>query len=191
MPLEEYKSKRDFDRTREPPAGVKEGEGQECPIFAIQKHDASSSHYDFRLESEGVLLSWAVPKGPSLDPAQRRLAIMVEDHPVSYADFEGVILEGEYGGGTVLLWDRGVYEPRTPVTEGLGEGHLEFELSGEKLRGAWALIRVNGEGGKNWLLVKMKDDAVDRNRDILSDRPESVLSGRTIEEIAKEEGEGQ
>ncbi len=190
MQLKEYESRRDFERTREPRAGGGEGGGEAGPIFAVQEHDASTLHYDFRLESDGVLLSWAVPKGPSLDPAQRRLAIMVEDHPVTYADFEGVIPEGEYGGGTVLLWDRGVYEPRTPLTEGLGEGQLEFELRGEKLRGAWALIRVDGEGGKNWLLVKMRDDAADRDRDILADRPESVLSGRTLEEIAEEEGEG-
>lgn len=189
MGLREYREKRRFDRTPEPKgkAGKAKGHGR----FVIQKHDATRLHFDFRLESEGVLKSWAVPKGPSLDPKEKRLAVEVEDHPLEYGSFEGIIPEGEYGGGTVLLWDQGRWQPVGNATEGLRKGHLKFDLQGEKLRGRWALVRLRGredEGGKpNWLLIKEKDEEARtlRQGDILKERPESVASGRALEEIAK------
>jgi len=189
MGLREYREKRRFDRTPEPKGktGKAKGHGR----FVIQKHDATRLHYDFRLESEGVLKSWAVPKGPSLDPKEKRLAVEVEDHPLEYGSFEGIIPEGEYGGGTVLLWDQGRWQPVGSAAEGLRKGHLKFDLEGEKLRGRWALVRLRGredEGGKpNWLLIKEKDEEARtlRQGDILKQRPESVASGRALEEIAK------
>jgi bifunctional non-homologous end joining protein LigD len=166
MALEEYNTKRNFRKTAEPEGRPEKGHRR--PIFVVQEHHASRLHYDFRLEADGVLKSWAVPKEPSLDPSQKRLAVRVEDHPLSYATFAGTIPEGQYGAGTVRIWDHGTYdnllaqkaEPRT-VTEGIENGRLEFELHGEKLRGRFALIRMQGRRSgrkENWLLIKMKDD---------------------------------
>jgi bifunctional non-homologous end joining protein LigD len=162
MALEEYESKRDFRQTPEPQA--RPGKPHRRPIFVVQEHHASKLHYDFRLEADGVLKSWAVPKSPSMDPAQKRLAVRVEDHPLAYAGFEGTIPEGQYGAGTVTVWDRGTYdnladEPvaRT-VAEGIEAGKLEFALHGERLRGRFALVRMRGRGKDNWLLIKAKDD---------------------------------
>jgi bifunctional non-homologous end joining protein LigD len=165
MALDEYRAKRDFRKTAEPPA--RRGKGHRRPIFVVQEHHASHLHYDLRLEADGVLKSWAVPKGPSLDPAQKRLAVQVEDHPLDYATFEGTIPEGQYGAGTVAIWDRGTYEnlmedkaePQT-VSEAIEAGRLEFVLYGEKLEGRFVLLRMKGPGrGKpQWLLIKMKDE---------------------------------
>ncbi len=158
----------------------------------IQKHRASQLHYDFRLEWRGVLLSWAVPKGPSLDPSVKRLATHVEDHPVEYGGFEGVIPEGEYGGGTVMLWDRGTWTPEVEdVDAALEKGELKFTLSGKKLRGSWVLVRTKlGYGGSakpQWLLIKHRDRyAV--TTDILAEKPRSVLTNRLLAEIARDEG---
>ncbi len=144
-------------------------------IFVVQKHDATNLHYDFRLEHDGVLLSWAVPKGPSLDPAVKRLAVPVEDHPLDYADFEGRIGPG-YGEGAVIVWDTGDYELRKGS---IADGHLTFRLEGRKLKGGWSLRRFR----ENWLLVKMDDEFADRTTDILVARPESALTGVTIEDV--------
>jgi DNA ligase D-like protein (predicted 3'-phosphoesterase) len=192
--LAKYRDKRDFRRTPEPSGGAK-GSAEE-PVFVIQKHDASNLHYDFRLEVDGVLASWAVPKGPSTDPAQKRLAVRTEDHPLDYADFEGVIPEREYGAGTVLLWDRGTYrnlraekqDDGVPMVEALDEGKIEVWLEGEKLRGGYALIETGGGDDDRWLLIKMRDDAADARRNPTSTEQKSVLTGRTLEEIAEEEG---
>src|SRR6185295_12899970 len=146
-------------------------------------------HYDFRLESDGVLKSWAVPKGPSLDPAEKRLAVEVEDHPLEYGSFEGIIPQGEYGGGTVEVWDEGRWQPNGDAAEGFRKGHLKFQLDGEKLQGGWNLVRLKGDEKKpNWLLIK-ENDATARplaQGDILDERPESVASGRTLEQIEKD-----
>jgi DNA ligase D-like protein (predicted 3'-phosphoesterase) len=187
-----YRSKRDFGRTPEPEGGSpgawkKTGN----PYFVIQKHAASRLHYDFRLEVDGVLKSWAVPKGPSMDPAVKRLAVEVEDHPVEYADFEGIIPKDEYGGGTVIVWDAGPYRniktkagEAVPMSVCHGKGQVEVWLEGKKIRGGFALVHTRmDEKGKNWLLLKMKDEAVDGS-DPVSERVESVISGRTIEEVA-------
>ena len=193
--LDEYRKKRDFRRTKEP-EGVQKKPGDN-PIFVIQKHDASSLHYDFRLEVDGVLKSWAVPKGPSTDPSEKRLALPTEDHPIDYADFEGVIPEGEYGGGTVMIWDRGPYtnlqaDKDEPVSmmEAYKDGKLEVDLKGQKLSGGYALIRTDGGDEARWLLIKMDDDQADARRNPISTEPNSVLTGRTLKEITEEE-EGQ
>src|SRR5579872_1123061 len=195
MALEQYRHKRDPERTPEP-----FGSGDSSTavfsrsggMFVIQKHAATRLHYDFRLEMEGVLRSWAVPKGPSLDPGEKRLAVHVEDHPIDYGDFEGIIPKGQYGGGTVLLWDRGTWEPEgdmDPVAA-YRKGHLKFRLDGEKLHGGWALVRMGGrnqdEGHENWLLIKEKDDAaVPGSADaVVEENPDSVASGRAMAEIA-------
>ena len=155
------------------------------PVFVIQKHAATSLHYDFRLEVDGVMRSWAVPKGPSLDPGERRLAMEVDDHPMSWNEFEGVISSG-YGAGTVIRWDEGSYRNTTPdvgdIGEALDAGYARFELSGQKLRGEWSLRRMSGDRG--WLLSKRRDSHADASRDVVAEAPESVLSGRTIEEAA-------
>lgn len=184
MALEEYKKKRDFGRTPEPP-GEKRAAGGFS--YCIQKHAASRLHYDFRLEWDGVLLSWAVPKGPSLDPRDKRFAARVEDHPVEYRDFEGVIPQGEYGGGTVVLWDRGTWAPVYDTAAGLKKGELKFVLHGEKLAGRWALVRLKDDP-KAWLLVKDRDEHARpaEELDIVSARPESVVSGRGLAEVAAE-----
>ena len=193
--LESYRQKRDFGKSPEP-AG--EGERQsEKPIFVIQKHDASNLHYDFRLEVDGVLKSWAVPKGPSTDPSEKRLAMPTEDHPLDYADFEGVIPEDEYGGGTVLVWDIGPYrnlraekeEEEKSMPESLAEGKVEVWLEGEKLSGGYALIRTGSGDDERWLLIKMDDEEADARRNPTSTEPASVLSGRTLDEIAEDEEE--
>ena len=157
MALEEYRRKRDFGKTSEPPAGkVRARESRLA--YLIQKHDATRLHYDFRLELDGVLLSWAVTKGPSLNPADKRLAVRTEDHPLAYGNFEGTIPKGEYGGGTVMLWDPGTWEPRADPHAGLKKGHLAFTLSGKRLKGDWILVRMRGEEKKeNWLLIKEND----------------------------------
>lgn len=195
--LRRYRSRRDFRRSPEPSGGASEKGRRGRPIFVIQEHAATRLHYDFRLEVGGVLKSWAVPKGPSTDPRDKRLAVAVEDHPLDYADFEGVIPAGEYGGGTVLVWDAGSYRnlrrdeggDEVPMGRALEEGQVEVWLEGKKLRGGYALVH-NRMGGKeeNWLLVKMKDEAADARRNPTHTEPESVLSGRTLREIAQEEG---
>jgi bifunctional non-homologous end joining protein LigD len=159
-------------------------------LYVTQKHQASHLHYDFRLEWRGVLLSWAVPKGPSLDPSAKRLATRVEDHPVEYGGFEGVIPEGEYGAGTVMLWDRGSWTPEQPdVDDALRNGELKFTLHGEKLNGAWVLIRAKGfhggGGRQNWLLIK-RHDACASDANILEEMPRSVASNRLLAEIARD-----
>src|SRR4051794_39344393 len=154
------------------------------PIFVIQKHDATSLHYDFRLEVDGVLMSWAVPKGPSTDPRDKRLAMQVEDHPLSYGDFEGVIPEGQYGAGAVIVWDTGPYRSLNdePMEQALEGGHASFWLEGKKVEGGYSLRHI---GDRRWLLVKKNDEAADRRRNPVSTQPESVLSGMTIEEMAE------
>ena len=156
------------------------------PRFVIQKHAASSLHYDFRLEVEGVLKSWAVPKGPSTDPREKRLAMAVEDHPLEYVDFEGVIPEGQYGAGSVIVWDTGTYRNLRdePIEKALKAGHASVWLEGEKLRGGYALTRVGRSAERErWLLVKIDDEAADRRRNPVSTQPESVLSGKKVEEV--------
>lgn len=195
--LESYKQKRDFCETPEP--GEEETSldwAEERPVFVIQKHDASNLHYDFRLEVKGVLRSWAVPKGPSTDPSEKRLAIPTEDHPLEYADFEGIIPEGEYGGGTVLIWDRGGYrnlkengDDKKPVAQQLAEGHATIWLEGHKLQGGYALIRTGSGDDTRWLLIKMDDAEADARRNPTSTETKSVKTGRTLEEIRAEEGE--
>ena len=187
MSLTEYKRKRNFRKTPEPTGG--RSSAKSALQFVIQKHAASHLHYDFRLELDGTLKSWAVPKGPSLDPAVKSLAVQVEDHPLDYANFEGVIPKGEYGGGTVLVWDRGTWEPEVDPRDGLKRGKLKFVLSGEKLHGSWALVRMSGragDGGKNWLLIKHRDEASKSTSkfDVLKRETKSVLSGRELNEIA-------
>jgi bifunctional non-homologous end joining protein LigD len=153
--------------------------------FVVQKHAATSLHYDFRLEVDGVMRSWAVPKGPSFDPKQRRLAMAVDDHPMSWNAFEGVIGAG-YGAGAVIVWDQGTYRSEQSMAEALEEGYARFVLEGSKLRGEWSLRRMSGAGRENsWLLVKRRDEHADPAGDIATDRPESVVSGLTIEEVAE------
>lgn len=187
--LEDYQARRDFRRTPEPSGG---GPGSAAgPIFVVQKHDASRLHYDFRLEVDGVLKSWAIPKGPSTDPKEKRLAVPTEDHPLEYAGFEGIIPAGEYGGGTVMVWDTGPFHNITekkgvaiPLEEAVPHGHIKVWLEGRKLKGGYALTRFKTGKDEAWLLVKADDEEADSNTDVLKTRPESVLSGRTIEEIA-------
>ena len=176
MALEDYKKKRDFSKTPEPPGEARPAGGSS---YCIQKHAASRLHYDFRLELDGVLLSWAVPKGPSFDPRDKRLAMHVEDHPVEYGSFEGVIPEGEYGAGAVVLWDRGTWTPVVDPGLALKKGELKFQLHGEKLAGKWALVKIKGDDPKAWLLVKDKDEhaRTAAELDVVSARPESVVSG--------------
>ena len=191
--LERYRAKRDFAKSSEPEgAGGPRGRGS---VFVIQKHDATSLHYDFRLEVDGVLKSWAVPKGPSTDPREKRLAIRTEDHPLDYAEFEGVIPEGEYGAGSVLIWDRGTYRNITEKDDGLramedalADGHVLVWLDGEKISGGYALQRIDDEKDQ-WLLIKMDDAEADARRNPVSTEPRSVVSGRDLDEISGEEGE--
>jgi len=182
--LTEYKQKRKFDKTPEPgPTRKKTKTGR---MFVVQKHRATQLHYDFRLEVDGVLKSWAVPKGPSLDPTVKRLAMQVEDHPVDYAKFEGVIPEGEYGGGTVMVWDYGTYEPENTddVASALRKGELKFSLDGQKLKGSWVLVRTRD---RQWLLMKHRDYYT-TEEDVTEIAPASILTRRTLAEIAEDEG---
>jgi bifunctional non-homologous end joining protein LigD len=183
-PLDDYKKKRRFGSTPEPPPESKRSASGRS--FVVQKHRASQLHYDFRLEHDGVLKSWAIPKGPSLDPAVKRLAMAVEDHPVDYSDFEGIIPEGEYGGGTVMVWDRGTYEAegQDDVGTALKKGELKFSLHGTKLKGSWALVRARD---RQWLLIKHRDDYASAD-DIAVSQPASVLTGRKLADIAADEG---
>jgi bifunctional non-homologous end joining protein LigD len=186
--LKEYQKKRRFDTTPEPEGGSEAQPSSGKPLaYVIQKHQASHLHYDFRLEWNGVLLSWAVPKGPSLDPAVKRLAMQVEDHPAEYGGFEGVIPEGEYGGGTVMVWDRGTWTPEVPdVNAALEKGDLKFTLHGAKLKGSWVLVRTRGFGGSkraSWLLIKHRDRFASA-KDITVEEPRSALTHRSLAEIA-------
>ena len=190
-PLAEYRKKRDFAVTREPKGAPSRSKSSDL-LYVIQKHQASHLHYDFRLEWGGVLISWAVPKGPSLDSAVKRLATRVEDHPVEYGSFEGVIPEGEYGGGTVMLWDRGTWTPEVEdVDAALAKGDLKFTLQGKKLRGSWVLVRTKlGYGGSakpQWLLIKHRDKYASAV-DIEKEQPKSVLTRRLLAEIAQDAG---
>ena len=190
-PLQEYRKKRDFAVTAEP-AGAPPRARASNLAYVIQKHRASHLHYDFRLEWRGVLLSWAIPKGPSLDPSVKRLATRVEDHPLEYGGFEGVIPEGEYGGGTVMLWDRGTWTPEVDdVDAALEKGDLKFTLAGKKLRGSFVLVRTKlGYGGSakpQWLLIKHRDQYAS-SEDVLTGKPRSVLSNRLLAGIAREGG---
>lgn len=186
MTLYEYTKKRDFKRTPEP-EGDEGISSLKRPIYVIQKHDASNLHYDFRLEIGGALKSWAVPKGPSTDPDVKRLAMETEGHPLAYADFEGAIPEDEYGGGVLIIWDRGTFKNiKDKSLEGqYNDGQLEIDLKGEKLRGKYVLINTDG---KRWLLKKMEGDEADARRDPTSTEPKSVKSDITIEEL-KEKNE--
>jgi DNA ligase D-like protein (predicted 3'-phosphoesterase) len=162
------------------------------PMFVVQKHQARNLHYDFRLEVDGTLASWAVPKGPSTDPREKRLAMRVEDHPLGYGDFEGTIPEGSYGAGAVIVWDTGSYRNLTekdghevPMRAALENGHAVVWLDGHKLRGGYALTRTGGGDRERWLLVKTRDDQADARRNPVSSQPESVLSGKTIEQVRR------
>jgi bifunctional non-homologous end joining protein LigD len=183
--LRKYRAKRRFGVTAEPKGKVARKRGN---AFVIQKHAATRLHYDLRLELDGVMKSWAVTRGPSLVPGEKRLAVEVEDHPIAYNKFEGTIPKGEYGGGTVMIWDRGHWEPEADPRKGLAKGHLAFRLYGEKLQGGWHLVRMHrrqGEKRDNWLLIKQHDgsERSARDEDILEQKPLSVVTGRTMDEI--------
>lgn len=192
MSLDKYKEKRNF-RVSPEPSGKSHARASSKRnlLYVIQKHRASQLHYDFRLEFKGVLLSWAVPKGPSLDPSVKRLAMQVEDHPLEYGKFEGVIPEGEYGGGTVMVWDNGEWIPESDDVEAaLEKGDLKFTLEGKKLRGSWVLVRTRNFGGrpdKSWLLIKHHDSYAS-DKDITATQPYSVLSKRLLASIARDSG---
>jgi DNA ligase D-like protein (predicted 3'-phosphoesterase) len=201
--LEEYRRKRDFGKTAEPSgakktsAKAKSSPKRRHPRFAFQKHSATSLHYDLRLEVNGVLASWAIPKGPSLDPRDKRLAMRTEDHPMEYLEWEGVIPKGEYGAGPMIVWDRGVFENisktrsgrEMTLEEALKKGDLKLFFLGEKIKGPYALVRTSDAGEREqWLLIKKRGEGADARRRPTSSQPESVLSGRTIEQVLKEEG---
>ena len=189
--LAEYRRKRDFRRTREPEGATRRRPAARL-AYVIQRHEATRLHFDLRLELDGVMKSWAVPKGPSLDPAVKRLAIEVEDHPIDYNTFEGTIPEGEYGGGTVMLWDRGTYvyagdadDPLAALRDGYRGGDFKFELRGKRLRGSWVLVRTRRNGRKNqWLLIKHRDEYADPDVDPVERYRTSVTTGRTMAQIA-------
>src|ERR1700676_2282708 len=191
MSLSKYREKRDFKTTTEPDGSSAQSKKRSALTYVVQKHRATNLHYDFRLEYNGVLLSWAVPKGPSLDPSVKRLAMRVEDHPLDYANFEGVIPEGEYGGGTVMVWDNGTWTAESEdVEKALKAGDLKFNLQGKKLRGSWVLVRTRGFGGgskESWLLIKHRDEFAS-TEDIAAEQPLSVLSGRLLADIARDGG---
>src|SRR5262245_53892236 len=183
-PLATYRAKRDFSKTPEPPPERKRKSGNS---FVVQKHAATRTHFDFRLEHDGVLKSWAVTKGPSLDPAQKRLAVMTEDHPLEYGKFEGVIPKREYGGGPVMLWDRGTWEPIGDPDEGLAKGDLKFRLNGDRLNGDFVLVRMKprkeDRGRQNWLLIKKRDEYAGDGDEPTLTYDTSVKSGRTMDQI--------
>ena len=184
--LSTYHAKRRFGLTQEPRGRI----GRRGNAFVIQKHAARRLHYDLRLQLDGVMKSWAVTRGPSLVPGEKRLAVQVEDHPLEYNKFEGTIPQGEYGGGTVMVWDRGRWTPEGDPERGLAKGHLAFQLDGAKLHGGWHLVRMRrrpGEKRDNWLLIKQTDDAAraERDPDILEEQPLSVKTGRTMDEITQ------
>src|SRR5690242_10226930 len=191
--LATYRAKRDFNRTAEP-----SGSGTVAPSehlrFVVQKHAARRLHYDFRLELDGVFKSWAVTRGPSLDPADKRLAVEVEDHPLEYGDFEGTIPEGQYGGGTVMLWDRGYWAPEKGfenIAAALAKGELKFVMEGKRMHGSWVIVRTRRDtrGKASWILIKHRDSgAVDGNAGGPSDEDRSIASGRTMNEIAAGSG---
>jgi DNA ligase D-like protein (predicted 3'-phosphoesterase) len=192
-----YRDKRDPARTTEPPAGPKR-RGRGRPRFVVHQHDATTLHYDFRLEAAGVLKSWAVPKGPSTNPKDKRLAMPTEDHPLDYADYEGLIPEGQYGAGPVIVWDAGSYRNLTerdgaavPVERAVQDGHVAVWLEGRKLSGGYALTRIGKGSRGRWLLVKMDDEAADARRKPVKTQPESVISGRTIQQVAAEAEAGE
>jgi bifunctional non-homologous end joining protein LigD len=194
MGLTEYQRKRRFNVTSEPSGEKKRAASakkKKALGYVIQKHRATALHYDFRLEWNGVLLSWAVPKGPSLDPAVKRMAMPTEDHPIEYAKFEGIIPEGEYGGGTVMIWDNGTWTPEVDdVDKALKKGELKFSLQGKKLQGSWVLVRLRPRGEDKragWLLIKHRDEYAS-TRDIAEEEPRSVISKRILVEIARDEG---
>ena len=191
--LETYRKKRDFSRTPEPDGSKAANRKGQKLSFVIQKHEATRLHYDFRLELDGVLKSWAVTKGPSLNPADKRLAVRTEDHPLDYGHFEGVIPDG-YGAGTVMLWDQGEWIPRGDPHEGLEKGSLKFELKGERLTGGWALVLMKGKSSKkreNWLLIKERDEAIDEEHDPRETWTESVTTGHDFDEIEAAAAQGK
>jgi bifunctional non-homologous end joining protein LigD len=191
-PLAEYRQKRDFSRTAEPRGGPRQAARKLA--YVIQKHDASHLHYDLRLELDGVMKSWAVPKGPSLDPAVKRLAMQVEDHPIEYNRFEGTIPQGEYGGGTVMIWDRGTYEfggsdagdPVEALRRGYAKGDFKVLLHGDRLTGSWVLVRTRRGDARRpqWLLIKHRDEAAEPGSEVVEEYLSSAATGRTMEEIA-------
>src|SRR6202789_704483 len=193
--LASYQAKRDFAKTNEPSGKAKAAPSKRLR-FVIQKHDATRLHYDLRLELDGVFKSWAVTRGPSLDPHDRRLAVEVEDHPLDYGDFEGTIPKGQYGGGTVQLWDRGYWAPEAgfeDIDKALNKGELKFVMEGDRLHGGWVLVRLRCEqkGRANWLLIKHRDAAaVDGKGEALAAEDKSVASGRTMAQIAAGKGRG-
>lgn len=189
--LTEYRKKRDFTKTAEPSGDAAAGTGEGL-CFVVQKHDATRLHYDFRLELDGVLKSWAVTRGPSANPADKRLAVRVEDHPLEYGGFEGTIGEGQYGGGTVMLWDEGTWEPLGDPHEGLAGGDLKFKLKGKRMKGEWVLVHMKGRDQQtkhgpreNWLLIKHRDDQASDNDDLIGKFTTSVATGRDLTGIAK------
>jgi bifunctional non-homologous end joining protein LigD len=192
MGLKEYKRKRDFRITPEPAGRKKTRMARESAlVFVVQKHRATALHYDFRLEWKGVMLSWAVPKGPSLDPSVKRMAMPTEDHPIEYNAFEGVIPEGQYGGGTVMIWDAGTWTPeQDDPGAALKKGDLKFTLHGKKLQGSWVLVRLkprSSESRPAWLLIKHRDTHAS-DEDIATTKPRSIVSKRILAEIARDEG---
>jgi len=193
MKLSAYRKKRNFDATPEPKGRAgSAARGGDSLVYAMQKHMASRLHYDFRLEWRGVLLSWAIPRGPSLDPTVKRLAVQTEDHPLEYGDFEGVIPAGEYGAGTVLLWDHGVWRPESLNADGsLPEREIKFTLRGKKLKGSWVLVHTRGMKGSGhrstWLLIKHRDQYAS-TEDVTLEKPRSVVSRRLLAEIARDGG---
>jgi bifunctional non-homologous end joining protein LigD len=190
--LAEYRRKRDFTKTAEPRGGVRRR--TKALAFVIQKHAARNLHFDLRLELDGVMKSWAVPKGPSLDPSVKRLAMQVEDHPIDYNAFEGTIPRGEYGGGTVMVWDKGAYEyggsepdPIESLRRGYEKGDFKFVLKGKRLKGSWVLVRTRRGDPKRpqWLLIKHRDEFAEPGSDIVAEATTSAATGRTMEEIAE------
>ena len=182
MALRNYQKKRDFKATPEPKGAVKKSHKK--PIYVIQKHAASHLHYDLRLEMDGVLRSFAVPKGPSLNPSDKRLAILVEDHPIEYANFEGIIPKGHYGAGEVIVWDKGTWEPVGDPLKDLKKGAMAFTLYGKKLKGKWILVRFKGSK-KEFLLIKEQDKYAKSSGNITVSRQKSIISGKTIEDLKK------